>query len=30
MAVLAARGVPADDIHADVFLTAEGSDNNAA
>ena len=30
MAVLAARGVPAGDIHADVFFTAEGSDNNAA
>lgn len=30
MAVLVARGVPADDIHADVFFTAEGSDNNAA
>ena len=30
MAILGARGVPASDIHADVFFTPEGSDNNAA
>lgn len=30
MAILGARGVPTSDIHADVFFTAEGSDNNAA
>ncbi|KQU72792.1 2Fe-2S iron-sulfur cluster-binding protein [Aminobacter aganoensis] len=30
MAVLGARGVLAADIHADVFFTPEGSDNNAA
>lgn len=30
MAVLVSRGVAAGDIHADVFFTAEGSDNNAA
>jgi CDP-4-dehydro-6-deoxyglucose reductase/ferredoxin-NAD(P)+ reductase (naphthalene dioxygenase ferredoxin-specific) len=30
ISVLAARGVPASDIHADVFFTPEASDNNAA
>lgn len=30
MAVLGARGVPTGDIHADVFFTPEGSDNNGA
>lgn len=30
MAVLGVRGVLATDIHADVFFTPEGSDNNAA
>lgn len=30
MSVLGARGVPASDIHADVFFTSEASDNNAA
>ncbi|PWK64980.1 2Fe-2S iron-sulfur cluster-binding protein [Aminobacter sp. AP02] len=30
MAVLGTRGVAAGDIHADVFFTPEGSDNNAA
>lgn len=30
LAILGARGVVAADIHADVFFTPEGSDNNAA
>ncbi|CAN7685686.1 2Fe-2S iron-sulfur cluster-binding protein [Aminobacter sp. LjRoot7] len=30
MAILGELGVPTDDIHADIFFTPEGSDNNAA